>query len=44
MDFWDHLTLVTLITVRDYYHDGSADVFLDLNPITSAIGGVKGMV
>jgi len=21
MDFWDHLTLVTLITVRDYYHD-----------------------
>ena len=23
---------------------GSADVFLDLNPITSAIGGVKGMV
>ena len=21
MDFWDHLTFVTLITVRDYYHD-----------------------
>ena len=21
MDFWDHLTLVTLITVRDYYRD-----------------------
>lgn len=40
----DDLRTGKLVSASDKMQEGSADVFLDLNPITSAIGGVKGMV